>query len=83
MQKSPIQIRLLKDSISHLEELIKDISVRVVPIKELVNTSCLTLNDSLRDHHTKNYFYQLKRTLKTHQFNSPITTKEGARFSNI
>lgn len=41
MQKSPIQIRLLKDGISHLEELIKDISVRVVPIKELIDMSCL------------------------------------------
>ncbi len=41
MQKSPIQIWPLKGGLCHLEELIKDISLRVVPIKELVNTSCL------------------------------------------
>lgn len=64
MQKSPIQIRLLKGGISHLEELIKDISIRVVPIKELVKMSCLTLNDSSRDHPPKNYFYQLTKNSK-------------------
>jgi hypothetical protein len=64
MQKSPIQMQLLKGGISHLEELIKDISIRVVPIKELVNPSCLTLNDSSREHHPKNNFYQLKKNSK-------------------